>query len=169
MKNTSWNQVFAGDVVQFMYASQDGKKGNRTVICLDPKFRYKKKSTGRIVELFVGLQIDVVGRQKTLTQMELKKLIELLGESDQDESDQQLERATLNDEARLKKIYNTLKIFLRDNDIFRTFLIRECRRRRVFLLDKFADLNKLQVKNVGKQLINERRTKGELEVSEVGI
>tara|TARA_R100000005_G_C4980767_1_gene190589 strand:- start:47 stop:541 length:495 start_codon:yes stop_codon:yes gene_type:complete len=164
MKNTSWNQVFAGDVVQFMYASQDGKKGNRTVICLDPKFRYKKKSTGRIVELFVGLQIDVVGRQKTLTQMELKKLIELLGESDQE-----LERTTLNDEARLQKIYNTLKIFLRDNDVFRTFLVRECRRRRVFLLDKFADLNKLQIKNVGKQLINERRTKGELEVSEVGI
>ena len=164
MKNTSWNQVFAGDVVQFMYTGQNGRKGNRTVICLDPKFRYKKKSTRRIVELFVGLQIDVVGRQKTLTQMELKKLIELLGESDQE-----LEKTTLNDDARLQKIYNTLKIFLRDNDVFRTFLVRECRRRRVFLLDKFADLNKLQVKNIGKQLINERRTKGELEVSEVGI
>jgi hypothetical protein len=164
MKNTNWNNVFAGDVVQFRYKSMDGNTGNRTVICLDPRFKYKKKSTNRVVELFVGLQIDVLGKGRVLTQTDLKRLIELLGESDQELSEQ-----NFNDDARLVKIFRRLEGFLKKNDIFRTFLFRECRRRRVFLLDKYSDLNKLQIKEVGKRLINEKRTRGNLEVSEEGI
>ncbi len=164
MKNTNWSNVFAGDVVQFRYKSMDGNTGNRTVICLDPRFKYKKKSTNRVVELFVGLQIDVLGKGRVLTQTDLKRLIELLGESDQELSEQ-----NFNDEDRLVKIFTRLEGFLKKNDIFRTFLFRECRRRRVFLLDKYSDLNKLQIKEVGKRLINEKRTRGNLEVSEEGI
>jgi len=164
MKNTNWSNVFAGDVVQFRYKSMDGNTGNRTVICLDPRYKYKKKSTNRVVELFVGLQIDVLGKGRVLTQTNLKKLIELLGESDQELSEQ-----NFNDDARLVKIFRRLESFLKRNDIFRTFLFRECRRRRVFLLDKYSDLNKLQIKEVGKRLINEKRTRGNLEVSEEGI
>jgi hypothetical protein len=164
MKNTNWSNVFAGDVIQFRYKSMDGNTGNRTVICLDPRFKYKKKSTNRVVELFVGLQIDVLGKGRVLTQTDLKRLIELLGESDQELSEQ-----NFNDEARLVKIFTRLEGFLKKNDIFRTFLFRECRRRRVFLLDKYSDLNKLQIKEVGKRLINEKRTRGNLEVSEEGI
>lgn len=164
MKNTNWSNVFAGDVVQFRYKSMDGNTGNRTVICLDPRFKYKKKSTNRVVELFVGLQIDVLGKGRVLTQTNLKRLIELLGESDQELSEQ-----NFNDEDRLVKIFTRLEGFLKKNDIFRTFLFRECRRRRVFLLDKYSDLNKLQIKEVGKRLINEKRTRGNLEVSEEGI
>ena len=70
MKNTNWNNVFAGDVVQFRYKSLDGNTGNRTVICLDPRFKYKKKSTNRFVELFVGLQIDVLGKGRVISQVE---------------------------------------------------------------------------------------------------
>ena len=164
MKNTNWNNVFAGDVVQFRYKSLDGNTGNRTVICLDPRFKYKKKSTNRNVELFVGLQIDVLGKGRVISQVELKRLIELLGESEEELSEQ-----NFNDDARLTKVYTTLKTFLDKTDIFRTFLFRECRRRRVFLLDKYSDLNKFQVKEIGKRLINEKRTRGNLEVSEEGM
>jgi len=164
MKITNWNNVFAGDIVQFRYKSKEGRSGNRTVICLDPKYRYRKKSTGRVVELFVGLQIDVLGSARVLNTTEVKRLVELLGESDQD-----LAKVNYNDEARLRKIYTRLKMFLEKNDIFRTFLFRECRKRNVFLLDKYSELNRLQIEQLGKQLINERRTVGELEVSEEGI
>ena len=31
---------------------------NRTVLCLDPEFRYRKKSTNRVVQFFIGLELN---------------------------------------------------------------------------------------------------------------
>ena len=63
MKNASWNQLFAGDVVSFQYRGLKSSRGERrTVICLDPRYRYRKKSTGRVVEFFIGLEIDKQGQ-----------------------------------------------------------------------------------------------------------
>lgn len=165
MKNATWTNIFAGDVVKFRYKSKGDTAGvDRTVICLDPRYRYRKKSTGRIVEFFIGIQIDTTGIQRVMTQMELKKLIELLGESEEE-----LSKVTYNDERRMVKIYRDLRQFLKKIDVFRTFHLRECRKRRVFLMDKYSNLNKLQIKNISKKLINESRTQAQLEVSEEGI
>ena len=51
--------VYYGDVVSFMYKGQqdDSKSARRIVICLDPRYEHRKKTTNRIVDYFVGLEI----------------------------------------------------------------------------------------------------------------
>ena len=59
MKNTNWNQVQPGQIIKFTYKSMGDKRGiSRVVLVLDPKYRYKKKSTGRVVKFVVGLELD---------------------------------------------------------------------------------------------------------------
>ena len=160
MKNTTWFMVGSGDIVQFRYVGKSGKSENRTVICLDPRYKYKKKSTNRNVEFFIGLQIDTTG-QGGLDPAALKTLLQILGKVESD-----LDSATFNDTQRIRKIYDKLKSFLNTEPIFRTYLLRECRRRRVFLMDKYSDLNKQQVKQVSEKLIEEKETQATLEVEE---
>ena len=42
MKNTTWQLVESGQIVSFRYKSENGRSVNRTVLCLDPEFRYKR-------------------------------------------------------------------------------------------------------------------------------
>ena len=59
MKNTNWNQIESGQIVKFLYKGLKSQRSLlREVIVLDPRFLYRKKSTGRIIELFIGLEID---------------------------------------------------------------------------------------------------------------
>ena len=57
MKNTNWNLVKAGQIVQFQYQNIKGESSKRTTYVLAPRYRYRKKSTNRIVEFFIGLEI----------------------------------------------------------------------------------------------------------------
>ena len=73
MKNTTWQLVESGQIVSFRYKSQSGRSVNRTVLCLDPEFRYRKKSTNRVVQFFIGLELNSsdkpslpVARSKTI-------------------------------------------------------------------------------------------------------
>jgi len=63
MKNTTWHLVESGQIVSFRYKSQSGRSVNRTVLCLDPEFRYRKKSTGRVVQFFIGLELNASDKQ----------------------------------------------------------------------------------------------------------
>jgi hypothetical protein len=54
-----------------------------------------------------------------------------------DESDK---AADYTDERVIKRIYNDLKRFLDKTPIFRTYFLRECRKRRVFLIEDSNDL-----------------------------
>jgi hypothetical protein len=152
MKNTNWFILEPGQVVSFIYKSQTGDKtsARRTVICLDPRYRYRKQSTGRVVEYFIGLEIDN-SLKPTIQPAILKQLFEILGENVDIISDD------TNEEARMKKIYLELKQFLNRNPIFKTYFYRECRKRRVFLEDKYASLNKLQIKQISDNLINQNK------------
>jgi len=47
------------------------------------------------------------------------------------------------------------ELLKRNPDLFRTYFYRECRKRRVFLEDKYANLNSIQVKQVTEQLLQE--------------
>ena len=61
MKNATWTTVKGGQILTFRYQSEGDVRGfKRTIICLDPKYEYRKKSTGRIVEFVVGLQLEVI-------------------------------------------------------------------------------------------------------------
>jgi hypothetical protein len=152
MKNTNWYVLEPGQVVSFIYKSQTGDRtsARRTVLCLDPRYRYRKESTGRIVEYFIGLEIDN-STKPTIQPSILKQLFKILGENSN------LILYDTGEEARMKKIYVELKQFLQRNPIFKTYFYRECRKRRVFLEDKYASLNKLQVKQISDNLINENK------------
>ena len=59
----------------------------------------------------------------------------------------------------MKNTYDSIKTFLKSNDIFRTYFLRECRRRRVFLQDEYEALNPIQMKQVSQELIKENKNK----------
>ena len=138
MKNTTWQRLQPGQIVKFSYKSVDSKRGmNRTVLIIDPKYRYKKKSTGRIVQYVVGLQLDTAITPPINTRA-FKALLSKLGGVSIDENivevgDNPDKANKINSEV----IYKSLKRFLKKNDVFRTFFVRECRKRRVFLLDDY--------------------------------
>ena len=151
MKNTTWYDVEPGDVVSFMYKGQgdDAKSARRIVICLDPRYQYRKKTTNRIVEYFIGLEIFNTSKPN-LTPTIIKQLFEILSENIDDVLTE------TGGQSRMEKIYAELKeVLKREPNLFRTYFFRECRRRRVFLEDKYDRLNSLQVKQVTKKLINE--------------
>ena len=153
MKNTYWDAVEPGDVVSFIYKGQgDGaKSARRIVICLDPRYEYRKKSTNRIVDYFVGLEI-FNSQKSQLTPTTIKQTFDILSEN----ADIVLSDPQSVGKSRMEKIYVELRGLLeREPDLFRTYFFRECRKRRVFLEDKYARLNSLQIKQITERLLNE--------------
>ena len=110
MKNTTWYDVEPGDVVSFMYKGQGdfAKSARRIVICLDPRFEYRKKTTNRIVEYFIGLEIFNTSKPN-ITPTVIKQLFELLAEN----ADVVLTDAEAGGRNRMEIIYLELKELLR--------------------------------------------------------
>ena len=153
MKNTYWDAIEPGDVVSFIYKGQQdiSKSARRVVICLDPRYEHRKKTTNRIVEYFVGLEI-FNSQKSNLTPTVIKQTFDILSEN----ADVVLTDPQSGGKDRMQKIYADLKELLkREPDLFRTYFFRECRKRRVFLEDKYARLNSLQIKQVTEQLLQE--------------
>ena len=50
-------------IVRFRYKNMKGESSNRTAYVLALRFRYRKKSTNRIVEFFIGLEIENTQKQ----------------------------------------------------------------------------------------------------------
>ena len=71
MKNHTWTQLEPGQIVTFTYKSKNEKKGfKRTIMVLNPRYRYKKKN-GRTTFFVVGLQLDTqIKRPITSTKLE---------------------------------------------------------------------------------------------------
>ena len=153
MKNTVWNQVLSGQIVTFRYKSGDNRSVNRTVLCLDPEFLYRKKGTGRIVRLFIGLELKAADK-KPLPIARVRELFNLLG--DVDDTPQQTS------EQEMQKIYTKLKFFLVKNPIFRTYLLRKCRKYRVFLEDSYGTIPVTSIKRMKKVDKQLRKTAKEM-------
>ena len=141
MKNTVWNQVLSGQIVTFRYKSGDNRSVNRTVLCLDPEFLYRKKGTGRIVRLFIGLELKAADK-KPLPIARVRELFNLLG--DVDDTPEQTS------EQEMEKIYLKLKRFLEKNPIFKTYLLRKCRKYRVFLETSYGTIPITSIKRMEK-------------------
>ena len=155
MKNTNWNLIEAGQFVKFRYKGlTSGRSILREVIVLDPRFLYRKKSTGRVVELFIGLEIDNQ-EDPSLRPAQIRQLLEILGRAG-DEAGQQ----SGGERARMKTIYKELKPFLERFPIFKTYLLRNCRKYRVFHENKKADLNKFMITEITKQLVKDDKNPG---------
>ena len=153
MKNTYWDAIEPGDVVSFIYKGQgnDAKSARRVVICLDPRYEHRKKSTNRIVDYFVGLEI-FNSQKSNVSPTVIKQTFELLSEN----ADVVLSDPQSGGRNRMEKIYTEFKDLLKRNpDLFRTYFFREARKRRVFLEDKYERLNSMQIKQVTEKLIQE--------------
>ena len=155
MKHTSWMRLESGQIVSFRYKSS-GRSVQRTVLCLDPEYIYRKKSTGRNVKFFIELELYASDKPR-LPRTKLEQLFKILGKGDP--------TPTQTDAQEMEKLYQILKAFLRTTPIFKTYLLRKCRVNRVFLETKYDDLNSLQVKEVAKKINNEGNTANILENS----
>ena len=149
MKNTIWQQVQPGQIVSFLYRSKNSTRAEkRTVLCIDPEYTYRKKSTKRNVKLFVGLQLETTLRGP-INARTLDQAIRLLGGA-------QLDRGVTEigdfqdemDDTDVQLVYRALKRFVKKHDVFRTFFLRECRKRRVYLIDNYRRLPASQTKKI---------------------
>ena len=154
MKNTNWNLVESGQIVSFRYKSRSGRSVNRTVLCLDPEYLYRKESTNRIVRFFIGLELDTSDKP-ALPIGRVRQLFKILGEPDS--------TPTQTTAQEMERIYLSIKDFLKQNPIFKTYLLRKCRKNRVFLEDKYQSLNSLQVKKVAEIISEDEETTNILE------
>ena len=153
MKNTHWNQIISGQIVTFRYKSKN-RSVNRTVLCLDPEYLYRKESTNRIVRFFIGLELDTSDKP-ALPIGRVRQLFRILGEPDS--------TPTQTTAQEMERIYLSIKDFLKQNPIFKTYLLRKCRKNRVFLEDKYQSLNSLQVKKVAEIISEDEETTNILE------
>ena len=153
MKNTSWMRIESGQIVSFRYKSS-GRSAQRTVLCLDPEYLYRKKSTGRVVKFFIGLELYASDKPR-IPRSVLQQLFKLLGKGDPTPSQ--------TDAQEMEKLYQIIKAFLKRTPIFKTYLLRKCRLNRVFLETKYDDLNSLQVREVAKRINKEKDTANILE------
>ena len=161
MKIATWNTIRAGQVIRFRYKSEKVNKSyNRTVIVLDPFYRYLKKSTNRRIELLVGIEIDS-DEKAPLSPVKLKQLFAILSRTRNEG-----EVAAMNETQVLQNIYEDLKRFLESSPVFKTYLLRKCRKYRVFIEDKVEDLNELQANTIAKQVLSET---GEIVPIDIGI
>ena len=153
MKNTAWTMIESGQIVSFRYKSS-GRSVQRTVLCLDPEYIYRKISTGRNVKFFIGLELYASDKPR-LPRSVLEQLFKILGKGD--------ETPTQTSAQEMEKLYQILKGFLKRTPIFKTYLLRKCRVNRVFLETKYDNLNSLQVKEVAKKINKEKDTANILE------
>jgi hypothetical protein len=136
MKNTNWNIIQSGQLVKFRYKNMKGVSSNRTAYVLAPRYRYRKQSTGRIVEFFIGLEIENSAKQ-SINPIVLKDMFEQINDIFEDSG----KNALYTEERTIQKYYQELKRFLDRTPIFRTYFLRECRKRRVFLIEDSKDLS----------------------------
>ena len=161
MKIATWNTISAGQIIKFRYKSEKSDRSyNRTVIVLDPFYRYLKQSTKRRIELLVGIEIDSDDKPP-LSPIKLKQLFKILGKERKEG-----EITAMNETQVLQNIYQDLKRFLKDSPVFKTYLLRKCRKYRVFIEDKVEDLNELQANTIAKQILAET---GEIVPIDIGV
>jgi len=154
MKITTWSSINSGEIIQFRYKGVVSKSSEkRTVLVLSPKFRYRKKSTGRIVELLVGLEIENPTRAK-LNPIVLKELFEILDDTNKKTLKS---TSTLSGETILNKMYVDLKEFLERKPIFRTYLLRQCRKYYVFYPETYQSINNSNLKEVSNLIVEGKK------------
>ena len=134
MKNTNWQLIQAGQIVQFTYRNMKGESSRRTAYVLAPRYKYRKQSTRRIVEFFIGLEIENTAKQ-SVNPIALKQMFEEINDLFEEGGN-----ADYTEERVINRIYQGLKRFLDGTPIFRTYFLRECRKRRVFLIEDSKEM-----------------------------
>ena len=152
MKNTNWYRIESGQIVRFRYKNMKGESSNRTAYVLAPRYKYRKQSTGRVVEFFIGLEIENTQKQ-AINPAVLKEMFEEINDIFEDSE----KSADYTDERVIRRIYENLKRFLNGTPIFRTYFLRKCRRRRVFLVEDANDLIRGSLKQVVQLILEDKQ------------
>jgi len=158
MRIITWSNIKSGQIVNFRYLSDNdphGRSYKRTVLCLDPRYYYKKKSTGRRVQLFIGLELEKFGKARKLNKIALKQLFEIVSNIEDEILGSKTERQ------RMQDIYQDLKVFLKKYPVFKTYFLRKCRKNRVFL-EREITTDRLQIGKVIDEILLAREAKGEI-------
>ena len=156
IRNTSWARVEPGQIVSFVYKSQNEKRGyKRTVLLINPDWRYRKKSTGRIKRYVVGIQLDTA-ISAPLTTPKLERLLGLM--PTKSKSGLEIEEGAVSVElpdklsrAETKQVYRKIKKVVKQFKNYRTFDRRECMKRRVYLQMDYDRIPKPILKSFEKE------------------
>ena len=137
IRNTAWTKVKPGQIISFRYKGKFDKKSvKRTIILLNPDYRFKKVSTGRQKRFVVGLQIDT-GTTRPLVSTRMESLMRELGGADLKEGAITIDVAgrdtTKPSRAETRNIYKRIDDFVRKNKNWRTYDRIKCLRNRVYL------------------------------------
>ena len=155
VKNATWSKVLPGQIISFVYKSK-GKKSRgykRTIILINPDWKYRKKSTGRVKRYVVGIQINTV-KTPAIPAAQLKRILENVsfkkGKGELEIEDGGIAAKLPDDrmsKQETKRIYKNIKKLVQKFGNYRTFDRRECLKRRVFL--------EIDYKRLPKQLLQE--------------
>jgi hypothetical protein len=116
----TWSKVSRGDIVSFIYVSNEGRRLRRTILVLEPKLK----------GLVHGIQLEV---SNVPTNTEIKKILESAGDTEIVDADKKIYKVNLAGNS--KKVYSKLKTLIRRRGIYRTYTYDKAKKSQVFLED----------------------------------
>ena len=116
----TWSKVSRGDIVSFIYVSNEGRRLRRTILVLEPKLK----------GLVHGIQLEV---SNVPTNTEIKKILESAGTPEIVEADKKIYKVNLAGNS--KRVYTKLKTLIKRHGIYRTYTYDKAKKSQVFLED----------------------------------
>ena len=116
----TWSKVSRGDIVSFIYVSNEGRRLRRTILVLEPKLK----------GLVHGIQLEV---SNVPTNTEIKKILESAGTPEIVDADKKIYKVNLAGNS--KRVYTKLKTLIKRHGIYRTYTYDKARKSQVFLED----------------------------------
>ena len=116
----TWSKVSRGDIVSFVYVSNEGRRLRRTILVLEPKLK----------GLVHGIQLEV---SNVPTNTEIKKILESAGTPEIVDADKKIYKVKLAGNS--KRVYTKLKTLIKRHGIYRTYTYDKARKSQVFLED----------------------------------
>ena len=116
----TWSKVSRGDIVSFIYVSNEGRRLRRTILVLEPKLK----------GLVHGIQLEV---SNVPTNTEIKKILESAGTPEIVDADKKIYKVNLAGNS--KRVYTKLKTLIKRHGIYRTYTYDKAKKSQVFLED----------------------------------
>lgn len=151
MKNITWTKIEPGQIVSFVYAAKGQRAVKRTVLCINPDIRYKRKD-GSSTRFFVGVQLNTQG-EREITPVQLNTILKRLGGLESEEGSLGADIKENVSKIETEQLVKRLGGF---KSRYRTFDLKKCRTKRVFLETDYDRIPDTAVKQLESEVeINE--------------
>ena len=151
MKNITWTKIEPGQIVSFVYAAKGKRAVKRTVLCINPNILYKKKDGGS-TRFFVGVQLNTQG-EREITPAQLNRILGRLGGLESEEGALGADIKENISKIETEQLVKRLGGF---KSRYRTFDLKKCRTKRVFLETDYDRIPDTAVKQLESEVeINE--------------